>query len=386
MIYSYSSLSTFEKCPLKFKFAYIDRIKPLRRNIEAFMGNRVHETLEKLYRDKLYAKTNSLEELISFYNMRWNKEMHGNIFVAKGYEVENYRKMGEMYIKDYYNTYKPFDEGKTIALEKRIFFPINDKYWIHGAIDRITEKDGVYEVHDYKTTLYFPSIKEIDETQLAIYAIALQYLYGIEEIELVWHYLAFNKEIRIRKKSYEYIREEIINKINSIERAIKKGDFPAKESGLCNYCEYQPICPLFRHRYLIDELDEDEIANEDGFHLVNKYWEIEKKIEGLNARKEEVKKKLIEYARKNGVENIYGGDKLAKVRFYENFHFTDEEKVEEILKKEGVYDKFSRIDFISLSKAIEKESLPRHIMEKLMENVERKEVSRIYLKSLDIEK
>ena len=104
MIYSYSSISAFENCPLKFKFAYIDKIKPLRKNIESFMGIRVHETLEKLYRDKLYAKIDTLEELLDFYNKRWEKEMHGNIFVVKGYDIENYRKMGEMYIKDYYNT------------------------------------------------------------------------------------------------------------------------------------------------------------------------------------------------------------------------------------------------------------------------------------------
>ena len=382
MIYSYSAISTFENCPLKFKFAYVDKIKPLRKNIESFMGSRVHETLEKLYRDKLFAKVDSLQELISFYNERWKKEMHGNVFVVKGYEIENYRKMGEMYIRDYYNTYKPFDEGKIIALEKRIFFPLNEKYWINGIIDRIAEKDGIYEVHDYKTSLYFPSLNELDETQLAIYAIALQNLYGAEEIELVWHYLAFNKEIRIRRKSYEYVKEEIINKIEKIENAKKEGKFPAKESALCEYCEYQPICPLFKHRYKIDEMEAEEVAKEDGFSLVNKYWEIERKIEELETMKEELRKKLIDYARKNEVEHIYGGDKLVKIKFYRNLHFKDDKIVESILKKEGLYEKFSRLDFIALSKAFEKDAIPRYIKEKLKEIMEEREVIRIYLKEV----
>lgn len=382
MIYSYSSISAFENCPFKFKLAYIDKVKPLRRNIEAFMGSRVHEALEKLYRDKLYAKLDSIEELIEFYNKRWKKEMKGNIFVVKEYDVENYRKMGEMYIRDYYNTYKPFDEGRTIALEKRIFFPLNEKYWINGIIDRITEKEGIYEVHDYKTSLYFPSKREFDETQLAIYAIALQHLYGVEEIELVWHFLAFNKEIRIKRKSYEDVRKDVESKIKKIENAIKNNDFPLKEGTLCNYCSYQPICPLFRHLYKIEEMKAEEISNEEGFNLVNKYWEIERKIEELNAIKKEIGDKLINYAKNNNVSHIYGSEKMVNIKFYKNIRFKDVRAIEDILKKENLYEKYIKIDLMSIAKAIEKDELPSHLKEKLKKHAEEKENIKIYLRNL----
>ena len=48
--YSHSKIGCFENCPLQFKFRYIDRIKKEKEEgIEAFMGSRVHDTLEKLY-------------------------------------------------------------------------------------------------------------------------------------------------------------------------------------------------------------------------------------------------------------------------------------------------------------------------------------------------
>ncbi|MCD6513183.1 MAG: CRISPR-associated protein Cas4 [Thermoplasmata archaeon] len=380
--YSYSAISKFKNCPLHFRYSYIDRIKPLRRTIEAFMGSRVHETLEKLYRDKLYAKTDTLEELLSFYNERWNREMKGNIFVVKDYDMDNYRRMGEIYITDYYNTYKPFDEGKTIALEKKLNFPIDDRYWITGIVDRITEVDGVYEVHDYKTSLYLPSRHEIDETQLAIYALAINHHYGVENIELVWHYLAFNKEIRIRKDSYEHVREEVIKSIEEIEEAISNDEFPPKESQLCNYCEYQPICPLFRHKYELDEMDIEEIENEDGFMLVNKYWEIEQKISELQARKEEIKKRLVEYARKKKINHVYGSEKMANIKFYRNFNMNDETGVAEVLKKHGLYEKYTRIDKIAVSKALEAGIMPPEVAKEIMKYIEEKEVVRIYLRNL----
>ena len=61
--YSHSRLSTFEKCRLQYKYRYIDRIRRDVQGIEAFMGNRVHEALEKLYKDLMMERTPALEEL-----------------------------------------------------------------------------------------------------------------------------------------------------------------------------------------------------------------------------------------------------------------------------------------------------------------------------------
>ncbi len=386
MIYSYSAISSFENCPFKFKLAYIDKIQPLRKSIEAFLGTRIHEALEKLYRDKLYEKVCSLKELLKFYNERWKKEMCSSIFVTKEYDIENYRKMGERYLIDYYNTYKPFDEGKIIALEKRVFFPLNEKYWIAGIIDRIVEVDGVYEVHDYKTSLYFPTKKDVEkDCQLALYALALDYLYGIKDIELVWHFLAFNKEIRIKKPSYEDAREEIIRRIEVIEEARKNGDFPPRESSLCPYCSYRPICPLFKHEYKLEEIEAEEISEEEGFNLVNKYWEICRKIGELEEERERIKQKLVEYARKNDLQYVYGSDKVANVKIYRNIRFKEKSMIESILRKEGIYEKYSRLDMIKLSEDFKNNLLPKHIQEKLKEFAEETENIRIYLKNLERE-
>jgi putative RecB family exonuclease len=47
--YSHSRLSAFEDCRLKYKFAYIDHIKREGDSIEAFMGSRFHEVMERVY-------------------------------------------------------------------------------------------------------------------------------------------------------------------------------------------------------------------------------------------------------------------------------------------------------------------------------------------------
>ena len=48
-VYSPSRLSTFDNCPKQFEFRYIQKIQRDTESIEAFVGKRVHEILERLY-------------------------------------------------------------------------------------------------------------------------------------------------------------------------------------------------------------------------------------------------------------------------------------------------------------------------------------------------
>jgi len=73
--YSNSRLSTFENCKYKYKLQYIDKIKvDVPTTVEAFMGDLVHQTLEKLYTDLKFQKLNTLKELLKFYHDLWEKE------------------------------------------------------------------------------------------------------------------------------------------------------------------------------------------------------------------------------------------------------------------------------------------------------------------------
>ena len=71
--YSHSQLSTYETCPHQYKLSYIDKIKIETEGIEAFMGSRVHEALEKLYRDLKVTKLNTLEKILDDYRQDWEK-------------------------------------------------------------------------------------------------------------------------------------------------------------------------------------------------------------------------------------------------------------------------------------------------------------------------
>ena len=74
--YSYSQLNTFKSCQQKYKIMYIDDNKNTKEGIEAFMGKRVHDTLEwiyNVYNIKRDVPFNLIEE---FYDDNWSKNWH----------------------------------------------------------------------------------------------------------------------------------------------------------------------------------------------------------------------------------------------------------------------------------------------------------------------
>ena len=249
-LYSHSRLSTYEKCPLQYRYRYLDRIKRDTQSIEAFLGNRVHDVLESLYRDRLAAKTPSLDELLALYHRRWDEEYSERITIVRTeHTADRYRRAGAECVARYYRRHHPFDEGATIGLEERVTLSLDaeGRYQLQGYIDRLVRLDGmVYEIHDYKTSNSLPSDADLRrDRQLTLYRMAVSRRFpDAREIRLVWHYLVFDRRLTSDRTEHEIEqhRRQTMRLIDTIEAA---REFPPRESALCRWCEYRDICPVF---------------------------------------------------------------------------------------------------------------------------------------------
>jgi len=378
--FSHSKLSCFEQCPLKFKFAYIDKIETeIEETIEAFLGKRVHESLEKLYKDLKFQKLNELTELITFYNDEWKKNWNDAIvIVRKEYDSENFRKMGEKFITEYYDRYKPFCDSRTIGLETQSFVAIGD-YKIHVRIDRLSFIEDTYEIHDYKTSNSLPTQDKLDQDrQLAVYAYGVKTMYpDAKRVRLIWHFLAFDKEMSSERsdEQLEMMKEEVIQSIKEIEDC---RTFPAKESALCQWCEFRPICPNFKHLYAIEDKGADEYLNDDGVKLVNEYSVLHEELKEKEKKLELLKSALINFAKAKGVSVVYGSDVRANVRSYPKLSFPKKEDASreeffQMVKKIGLWDKLSIVDNYELAKMINKGEIAEELVKLLDEFIVRGE-------------
>ena len=249
-VYSDSKLITYENCPRQYKLKYIDRIEPpsAGEDIGDFLSSRVHETLEKLHKELILTKLNSLDDLLHYYKEQWERNWHENVLIGKNeYTKDNYRNAGRKAITRYYKRNYPFNQSKTLATEYPLSFRIAG-YTVRGFIDRLGhQKKGVYEIHDYKTSRYLPPQETIvSDRQLALCQIGIKNKFkDATDIRLIWHYLIFDKEFISSRTDAQLsdLKKEIVALIKTIEKDKKH---KPQESNLCNWCEYPAYCPAKR--------------------------------------------------------------------------------------------------------------------------------------------
>lgn len=395
-IYSHSQLSMYEECPLKYKLCYLDKIKRDIEGVEGFLGIMVHESLRKCYNDIRLTKLDTLDELLAYYDNLWQQNWHDTIVITKkGLTPEHYRTLGRKMIETYYRHYAPFDLDITIGTERRIVFSLDDssKYQFVGLIDRLSlTADGVYQIHDYKTSAYLPSQEEADnDRQLALYQIGIHKKWpDIKEIKLVWHYLAFDREL-VSSRSEERITNLIGETIRLIDEIEASEEFQPKESGACEWCEYPDLCPIRKHVYKVEALPANKYLGEPGVVLVNNYAGLKEKAAEIDGELDKVKEALIDYARREGVIVIKGSARRARVKFDKKLKFPgknepEREELDNTIIQAGKWLEVSQLDTTTLTQIVEEKSWDEELIDEVLKYGKIEEVSSVYLSKLKEEK
>lgn len=393
-VYSHSRLSCFEQCPQKFKLQYIDKVETeVEESIEAILGSRAHETLEKLYSDLRYQKENSLDDLLNHFHEIWDKSWNGSIvIVKKEYGSENYLKMGEKFITDYFNRYKPFNQGKTISLEDRIMINLDESgdYKLQGYIDRLTEiKDGYYEIHDYKTNSRLPLPEYIEnDRQLALYSIGVKEKYpDVKDVRLIWHFLAFDKEIDSTRtdKELDQLRQNTIQLIDAIE---EEENFSTNPSALCNWCEFKSLCRQWSHLYKIEDKPENEYLNDPGVILVNRYAELQNKKKqiklDLYLEIEKLEEAIKHFAEKEKVDVVFGSKNKVRIKETEQQKFPSKNskerfELERLLKINDIWSDVDQLDTSALNKLLSEKKIDSNVATKIKQFMALEKSKRLYM-------
>jgi RecB family exonuclease len=352
----------YEECPWKYKLRYRDKIKRDVEGVEGFLGTMVHETLKKCYDDVRVTRVNRLNDLLAYYNKIWQENWRDSVLIMKEDPTQqDYRALGEKMIMTYYERYSPFDSDITIGTEMGLNFWLDDekKYRMMGYIDRLSRtKDGVYEIHDYKTSSHLPGQEDADnDRQLGLYHIGIRRKWPqIGNIRLIWHYLAFDTEL-VSSRTPEAISNLVQDTRRLIDEIEAARDFLPRESHLCDWCEYPDLCPLRKHFVKVEALPANEYLNEPGVLLVNRYVALREEEARIRDEKEKVREAIVEYARRQEVQLIKGSAYQARVKFDEKLKFpgkgdAEREELDRTIMEAGKWAEVSQLDISSLTHVI----------------------------------
>ncbi len=372
--YSYSKLGTYATCPLQYKFRYIDRVRvDVGPGIEAFMGSLVHDVLEWVYEQVGHGVVPSWPAVRTHYHALWEEKWTDDMrIVRKAATPEGYRRVGEQCLERYYGRHAPFGEGVVLGLEVSFEFPLEDGIVLRGYLDRLSKpEDGVYEVHDYKTSTRLPTPEEAArDEQAGWYALATQMRFPhAQEVRLVWHYLRHDERLVTTRTPLELeaLKHDIVRRVREIETA---SAFPPQESALCPWCDYLTICPAKGHRLAVEALPENAYLGEPGVELVDRLAALKTELAAYNEeRKREiarVEEALQAYARQHGYTVVVGSEMEAVIDEREILALprageAERPGLEALVRDAGLWEAFSSLSLDKLRKAMHERALPEDL-------------------------
>ncbi len=347
---SYSGLDTFSTCPAKYKFQYVERIKTPKIK-EAIFGTLIHDCL-KMFHEPGRPIPLSEDELLKYFTQKWNPDIYPNpeedafafhqgVDILKRYFLQNQ------------NT-----QFNIINLESSFQIPITEgeeTHQITGRIDRIDKlEDGSFEVIDYKTTKKMPSQDLVDDNfQLSIYYLGLISRWPtIKEenrpVKLSLYYLRHGEKLSAVKSADQI--KETYQKITDSINQIQKSKFEPKANPLCDWCSYQPHCPLYRHKFI----KEDSPAPDDKKikQVLSEFFIIKDRQTSDTRRLNELKGEINKYCDQNKFDRIFGEEgyitRLPQQRFTYDF-----KQVKDILEPIGKWEEILTINQTKLKKIID---------------------------------
>lgn len=398
--YSFSKIGSFEKCKLQYKYRYIDKLRLRVETIEAFMGIIVHEALKEFYDFVKNKIIKPKKWLLYKYDELWKKDYNESIkIMKKEFSAEDYYEKGKKCLMDYYEEYKPFDQTKIVKTEEYVFCKLkqdSQEYRFAGIIDRLdwNDKEKIFEIHDYKTSATLMTQEEAGQDfQLSLYQLALLSRWPeAEKTKLIWHFLLFNKQIESSrtKEQLMEIQSIVVDKIKAIEAC---EEFPPHKSVLCDWCDFQQICPLWKHPKEMEKLDENEYKKDPGVKLVTCYSELEEEKKQLKAKISEIEQEqakiaeaAVEFAKKEDSWVIDGHDKQLVVTVKEELGVPsrkeDSEKWEglrNILIKSDKYVDVSIVNSSMLNRMLK--SWPQEFIDKIKGFLSKKTIKKVDLKN-----
>jgi len=337
---SYSSIDTYETCPAKFKFAYEDRL-PRHPSPALSFGDSLHRALQ-CFHNRPVPVPPAREELL---------EMLDAVWVSDGYrdasEERTYRDHARQVLMQYH-----LENAERyripVALEFRFTIEI-EGVQVNGMIDRMDRlPGGGYEIIDYKTNRRLPPLSRVErDLQLSIYHLAAREVWGIDPERLTLYYLLPGQRMTTSRTPEDV--EELRARIATVAERIGAGKFEPRENPLCDWCDYQAMCPIFRHLFERQDGDPTPRMTE----LVDEWIGLKRQGREVYRRIDELVALINAFCEEHGYRRLYGSDGAAVDRRPQHVTQPDEEALRRVLEPLGLWERVLSVDTKKLNDLVE---------------------------------
>lgn len=306
MKFSYSEISTYQNCPLQYRFRYVE-CRPSLPSPALSFGKSVHDALEWLYSGPT-PDPPSLGEVVARLEANWDGEGYSSPAEEARYFYQA-RAALELY---YRNHVEGAPEGFRLPAAVEYKFRVDLGFCdLTGVIDRLDRlPEGGFEVIDYKTNRRLPPAKRLKEDlQLPLYHLAAEKIWEIPVSRVTFHYLLLDHRFTYQVTPRRV--EETLAEVERVARCVESEQFEPCRNNLCPWCDYLEECSLMagkvqpKRSSYSPALDIGQAVDE----LVATHSEVSSKL----ARVEGLKEIIVSYMAEKGLDRVGGAVAVAYV-------------------------------------------------------------------------
>jgi putative RecB family exonuclease len=342
---SYSSIDTYETCPARFKFQYEDRI-PRKPSAALSFGDSLHQALFHFH-NRPVPVAPPLEEL---------HEILDGVWVREGYTDPSQERVYKDHAKQVLATYHRENAPQyriPAALEFRFTIDV-EGVQVAGTIDRLDRiPGGGYELIDYKTNRRLPPMSRLEQDlQLSIYYLAAREVWGIDPERLTLYFLLPGQRMTTTRTAAD--ADELRRRIAIVAERVAAGKFDPRENPLCGWCDYQHLCPIYRHRFEKEGGDPTPRMTA----IVDEWVALKRQGREVYRRLDELAALINAFCEEHGYRRLFATDGSAIDRRPQHVTAPDEARLREILQPLGLWERVLTVDPGRISDLVESRTLP----------------------------
>ncbi len=156
--------------------------------------------------------------------------------------------------------------------------------------------------------------------------------------------------------------DDLRRRIATVAERIAAGKFEPKQNPLCDWCDFQARCPLFRHKYEKEQGDPAPNMTavvDEWITLKRQDWETYRRLE-------ELKGLINAFCEEHGYRRLFGSDGAAIDRRPQHVTAPIDDRVRHILEPLGLWEGVIGVDPKKLSELIESRRLPPDVEDALL--------------------
>ncbi len=238
-----SSASSFDGCPRRWKFKYVDR-RPDPPGQAAIVGTFVHEVLEHLC--QLDPVERTLDKAKVLARELWPTVTDNEDFAGlelNSDDARGFRWQAWLAIAGLWDLEDPADV-EVVATEQKVTADLAGVPFL-GIVDRLDRINGRLVVSDYKSGT-IPGIRFRDDKlqQVMLYAAAIEAMEGEQPERARLLYLGQRSlDVTVTTVKIESATSQLAETWSGINTACASDTFDAKTGVLCGWCPFVSDCP-----------------------------------------------------------------------------------------------------------------------------------------------